>query len=303
MRKGRLELPRVAPLAPKASASTNFATFALDAMSDPHVLSSRALYPQAISDWNSVGATNTVPDTLFPRSEIGCPVPFFAYICGMAEDTEHHGMNVASLRRSATGFALDRDDLDDDPIVQFEDWFRYACENVALDPNAVALSSVDSSMRPSSRTVLLKSFDEKGFVFYTNYESRKAAEIAENPNVSLLFFWAEPARQVKIRGRAEKIPTSESLAYFLSRPRGSQIGAWVSAQSSVISSRSLLEAKFQEIKRKFKNKDVSLPSFWGGYRVVPEEIEFWQGRRNRLHDRFQYTKQADGTWMIERLAP
>ena len=212
-------------------------------------------------------------------------------------------MDVAALRRSATGFALDRDDLEDDPIVQFEDWFRYACETVALDPNAVALSTVDSEMRPSSRTVLLKSFDERGFVFYTNYDSKKAAQIEENPNVSLLFFWSEAARQVKIRGTAERIPTAESLAYFLSRPRGSQIGAWVSAQSSVISSRSLLENKFQEIKQKFRDKDVSLPSFWGGYRVVPDQIEFWQGRRNRLHDRFEYTKQDDGSWSIVRLAP
>jgi pyridoxamine 5'-phosphate oxidase len=150
---------------------------------------------------------------------------------------------------------------------------------------------------------LLKSFDEDGFVFYTNYESKKAAHIEENPNVSLLFFWADAARQVKIRGKAEKIPAKESLAYFLSRPRGSQIGAWVSAQSSIISSRSLLEEKFQEIKQKFKDKKVPLPSFWGGYRVIPDEIEFWQGRRNRLHDRFQYTKQEDGSWAIERLAP
>jgi pyridoxamine 5'-phosphate oxidase len=219
------------------------------------------------------------------------------------QNQEHHGMNVGGLRRSGTGFALDRDDLDDDPIVQFESWFRYACETVPMDPNAMTISTVDSQGRPSSRTVLLKSFDDDGFVFYTNYESRKAADIAGNPNVSLLFFWSEAARQVKIRGVAEKISAKESLAYFLSRPRGSQIGAWVSAQSSVISSRALLESKFQEIKRKFKDKDVSLPSFWGGYRIVPDQIEFWQGRRNRLHDRFEYMKQDDGSWTIERLAP
>ncbi len=222
----------------------------------------------------------------------------------MSDDTNiHHGMDVAALRRSATGFALDRDDLDDDPIVQFEEWFRYACDTVPMDPNAFILSTVDSLHRPSSRTVLLKSFDERGFVFYTNYESKKAEHIEDNPSVSLIFFWSEAARQVKIRGKAEKIPTSESLKYFLSRPRGSQIGAWVSAQSSVISSRSLLESKFQEIKQKFRDKEVPLPSFWGGYRVVPDQVEFWQGRRNRLHDRFQYTKQDDGSWSIERLAP
>ncbi len=221
----------------------------------------------------------------------------------MPDDSKHHGMDVAALRRSATGFALDRDDLDADPIVQFEEWFRYACETVPMDPNAFVVSTVDSHNRPSSRTVLLKSFDENGFVFYTNYDSKKAQHIEKNPYVSMLFFWSEASRQVKIRGKAEKLPAADSIAYFLTRPRGSQIGAWVSTQSSVISSRSLLEAKFQEIKKKFKGKDVPLPSFWGGYRVVPDQVEFWQGRRNRLHDRFEYTKQDDGSWTIERLAP
>lgn len=216
---------------------------------------------------------------------------------------DHHGMNVSGLRRSATGFVLDREDLEEDPVVQFEDWFRYACETVPMDPNAVAVSTVDSKGRPSSRTVLLKYFDEKGFVFFTNYESKKATQIDSNPYVSMLFFWSDAARQVKIRGKAERIPTAETLKYFMSRPRGSQIGAWVSAQSSVVTSRSLLENKFQEIKQKFSKNEIPLPSFWGGYRVVPDEIEFWQGRRNRLHDRFQYTKQDDDSWSIERLAP
>jgi pyridoxamine 5'-phosphate oxidase len=165
------------------------------------------------------------------------------------------------------------------------------------------LSTVDGENRPTCRTVLLKSFDENGFVFYTNYESNKAQHIEANPNVAMLFFWSDSARQVRIRGRAERMSAAETLKYFVSRPRGSQIGAWVSAQSSVISSRSLLETKFQEIKTKFKNKEVPLPSFWGGYRVVPDVIEFWQGRRNRLHDRFQYSRQDDGSWTIERLAP
>lgn len=216
---------------------------------------------------------------------------------------EHHGMDVGAMRRSATGLALERKDLATDPIVQFEAWFSHACDSIPLDPNAMSLSTVDAAGRPSSRTVLLKSFDECGFVFYTNYESRKAVDMAGNPNVALLFFWPPLARQVRISGTAARVPASESLSYFLTRPRGSQLGAWVSTQSSVISSRSLLEAQFQALKDKFVNKEVPLPSFWGGYRVMPEQMEFWQGRSNRLHDRFQYTKQADGSWTIERLAP
>jgi len=212
-------------------------------------------------------------------------------------------MNVSGLRRSATGFVLDREDLAADPIVQFEDWFGHACDTVPMDPNAVSISTVDGENRPSSRTVLLKYFDEDGFVFFTNFDSKKAEHIDANPNVAMLFFWSDAARQVKIRGKAERIPAKETLKYFMSRPRGSQIGAWVSAQSSVITSRSLLESKFQEMKQKFRNKEIPVPSFWGGYRVVPEEVEFWQGRRNRLHDRFQYKKQEDGSWAIERLAP
>lgn len=211
-------------------------------------------------------------------------------------------MDVSDLRRSKTCAALERHDLDDDPMRQFERWFKHACENVPLEPNAMALSTVDESNRPSSRTVLLKYFDDNGFVFFTNLESKKAGHIAANPAVSLLFFWAASGRQVKITGLASKIPTKETLKYFMTRPRGSQIGAWVSAQSSVISSRAILENKFTEIRQKFAGKQVPLPSFWGGYRVVPEQIEFWQSRRNRLHDRFLYTKKDDG-WSIERLAP
>ncbi len=212
-------------------------------------------------------------------------------------------MDVSDLRRSATGFALEREDLDDDPIEQFEEWFSYACETVPMDPNAFSIATVDREGRPSSRTVLLKYFDENGFVFFSNYGSEKAKHIESNPHVAMLFFWSEAARQVKIRGTAEKVPTSETLKYFATRPRGSQIGAWVSAQSSVISSRALLETEFRRLKDKFRDKEVPLPSFWGGYRVVPQEIEFWQGRRNRLHDRFRYTLEDDGRWSIARLAP
>jgi pyridoxamine 5'-phosphate oxidase len=171
-----------------------------------------------------------------------------------------------------------------------------------MDPNAMTLSTADADNRPASRTVLLKYFDERGLVFFTNLESRKATHIAGNAHVALLFFWRELGRQVSIRGTAARIPTRETLRYFATRPRGSQIGAWVSAQSSIISTRSLLEAKFEELRQKFRDKEIPLPSFWGGYRVVPLEIEFWQGRDNRLHDRFLYTRQDDD-WRIDRLAP
>lgn len=213
------------------------------------------------------------------------------------------GMDVSSLRRSSIGPTLEREDLDDDPIRQFEAWFRAACESDQLDPNAMSLATVDDAGRPASRTVLLKYFDAGGLVFFTNLSSSKSAQIAGNANVSLLFFWPTLARQVSIRGTAARIPNKETLRYFITRPRGSQIGAWVSMQSSVITSRSLLEAKFDEMKRKFANKEVPLPSFWGGYRVIPCEFEFWQGRKNRLHDRFFYSFDDDGGWNIERLSP
>ena len=211
-------------------------------------------------------------------------------------------MDVSDLRRSVEDRALEREDLDDNPINQFEAWFGEACDVVELEPNAFALSTVNEAGRPSSRTVLLKYFDEAGFVFFTNYASDKAVDIGNNPNVSMLFYWRELGRQLKVVGTAERIPTAETLKYFMTRPRGSQIGAWVSHQSHIITSRSILETKFNEMKQKFANKDVPVPDFWGGYRVVPTRIEFWQGRNNRLHDRFLYTRDGDG-WEIERLAP
>ena len=221
-----------------------------------------------------------------------------------SDDSAHAGgMDVSELRSSKTGASLEREDLNDDPIVQFEGWFREACNAGDIDPNAMGLATVDETNRPTMRTVLLKYFDERGFVFFTNLDSAKAAHIENNAEVALLFFWRELGRQVKIQGAAAKVPTRETLKYFASRPRGSQIGAWVSAQSSIITSRSLLEARFDEMKRKFANKEIPLPSFWGGYRVAPVEIEFWQGRDNRLHDRFLYRIQDDDTWSIDRLAP
>ena len=215
---------------------------------------------------------------------------------------KHAGMDVSDLRRSVTDRELNRENLDANPLLEFEAWFKLACELDRSDPNAMSITTVDEHGRPYARTVLLKSFDERGLVFYTNYESRKARHIAANPNVALLFFWSELGRQIGIRGTAEKMSATESLRYFASRPRGSQLGAWVSPQSSVITSRSLLKNKFEELRQKFENKDIPLPSFWGGYRIVPREFEFWQGRDDRLHDRFLYTRHGDD-WRLERLAP
>ncbi len=196
---------------------------------------------------------------------------------------------------------MSRADLAPDPVAQFRRWFTQALEAQIVEPNAMVLGTTDGR-RPSARSVLLKAYDERGFVFFTNYESRKAQEIASNDRVSLLFPWYPLERQVSILGRAERISTTESLAYFASRPHGSRLGAWVSQQSSVITSRQLLEMKLEEIKKKFADREVPLPSFWGGFRVVPSEIEFWQGRENRLHDRFRYTP-AGTDWTIERLSP
>ncbi|MCB0588861.1 MAG: pyridoxamine 5'-phosphate oxidase [Phaeodactylibacter sp.] len=212
-------------------------------------------------------------------------------------------MDLAALREEYTREGLSRKNLDKDPFQQFEHWFRQALNSEVVTPNAMSLATVASSGQPSQRTVLLKYFDEEGLVFFTNYESRKAREIAGNPQVSLLFYWPELERQVHIAGRSEQVSAGESLKYFMSRPRGSQIGAWVSNQSSVIGSRQLLMAKFEELKRKFRNHEVPLPSFWGGYRVAPSSFEFWQGRPNRLHDRFLYSRRENGGWGLERLAP
>ena len=206
-------------------------------------------------------------------------------------------------RSEYTRAALDQASLKPSPLDQFALWFQEAMDAGLAEPNAMSLATAGADQRPLARTVLLKSYDERGFVFYTNLESRKARQMADNPNVSLLFPWLALERQVIVCGAAEKVSTAETLAYFITRPRGSQLGAWVSAQSSVITTRSLLEQKWEEMKRKFGEGQVPLPSFWGGYRVVPREIEFWQGRPNRLHDRFLYTREAGGAWNIARLAP
>lgn len=198
---------------------------------------------------------------------------------------------------------LHRHDLDPNPVRQFASWFEDVQRAGYRMPNAVTLATVSPDGQPSMRMVLLKMFDEQGFVFYTNYESRKAKEIAENPKVALHFPWHDLERQVIITGTAEKVSTAESVKYFLTRPKGSQIGAWVSNQSSVISSRQALMMKFEEMKRKFEHGEVPLPSSWGGYRIAPTSFEFWQGQKSRLHDRFRYTPDGLGGWKIARLAP
>lgn len=213
-------------------------------------------------------------------------------------------MDVGSLRREFLKYGLSRKELHDDPLQQFARWFDQARQTDMPDPTAMILATVGSDGQPSQRTVLLKYFDENGFVFYTNYESRKAREMAENARVSLLFLWMELERQIKICGTAEKVSAAESAKYFLSRPKESQLAAWVSSQSHRLSSRQILMQKFQEMKQKIGEGKIPVPSFWGGYRVIPHQVEFWQGRENRLHDRFVYSKNPESAlWTIERLAP
>ncbi len=212
-------------------------------------------------------------------------------------------MQLAEMRRNYAARALDLADLDANPFAQFDNWMREAIETQVIEPNAMTLATADAAGRPAVRTVLLKGFDERGFVFYSNYESAKARDLAANPKVALLFPWLALERQVSAMGIAQKITATESLKYFLSRPRESQIGAWASRQSEVISTRALLESKFAEMKARFANGEIPLPDQWGGYRVTPQSFEFWQGRPNRLHDRFKYTLQSDGSWTIARLMP
>ncbi|MCS7008420.1 MAG: pyridoxamine 5'-phosphate oxidase [Chthoniobacterales bacterium] len=211
-------------------------------------------------------------------------------------------MPLSEMRRDYHRGALRRENLPNCPFTFFRQWFEEARSANIAEPNAMILSTADASGFVLSRAVLLKAYDERGFVFFTNYHSRKAEHIAQNPNVSLLFPWFDLERQVIICGKAEKISTAESIAYFMSRPFGSRIGAWVSQQSKVISTRALLETKFHELVQKFANGEVPKPDWWGGYRVCPTTIEFWQGGPNRIHDRFEYRKTPTG-WEIVRLQP
>ncbi len=211
-------------------------------------------------------------------------------------------MDLRDHRQEYIKMSLELENLDENPIVQFEKWFQEATTADVPEPNAMTLATVGKNLLPSIRIVLLKLFDQKGFVFFTNYGSSKAKQIEENPQAALHFAWLGVERQIKIEGRIEKISTAESLKYFLSRPKGSQLGAWVSHQSDIISSRSILENKFNEMKNKFLKGSLPFPSFWGGYVVKPVKIEFWQGGKDRLHDRFEYSLE-NGKWTINRLAP
>ena len=212
-------------------------------------------------------------------------------------------VNPEAFRDAAMAHGLAEEELDADPILQFQRWFEQTIAQDIPEPNAMSLATVDGDGQPYLRTVLLKLYDRQGFVFFTNYESRKSHQIGANPRVALLFPWVALARQVHIVGSARRIPAAESLKYFATRARGSQIGAWASPQSRVITSRSLLEQKVAEMQRRFAEGEIPLPDFWGGYRVEPTQIEFWQGRSSRLHDRFRYRRGADGEWVVERLAP
>jgi pyridoxamine 5'-phosphate oxidase len=214
-------------------------------------------------------------------------------------------MSLADLRREYNFGGLRRADLDANPIAQFQKWFAQAETALAknqLDVNAVTLATADKNGFPSARIVLLKGLDERGFIFFTNYDSRKGRELTENPQVALNFFWPELERQVAVAGTVERSSRAESAKYFHSRPRGSQLAAWTSEQSTAVPDRAVLEAKWHELEGRFPG-EIPLPENWGGFILHPQRIEFWQGRPSRLHDRFSYTRQPDGGWKIERLAP
>jgi pyridoxamine 5'-phosphate oxidase len=209
---------------------------------------------------------------------------------------------IADLRKDYTLKGMQETDIDPNPFGQFQQWFDKAREAQLIEPNAMTLATTTNG-KPSARIVLLKDFDTRGFVFYTNYNSYKGQDLSENPQASLVFWWAELERQVRICGRVEKVSENESDEYFYSRPLNSRLGAWASNQSEIICDRDVLEQRFQELQNKYKDGNVPRPQHWGGFRVIPTEIEFWQGRSSRLHDRLRYHQLDNGSWKIERLSP
>ncbi|WP_434095220.1 pyridoxamine 5'-phosphate oxidase [Streptomyces flaveolus] len=220
-------------------------------------------------------------------------------------DSDAVPFDLPSMRKQYRADGLAESELAATPLEQFARWFKQAAtEGGLFEPNAMVVSTADAEGRPSSRTVLLKHFDEQGFVFYTNYDSRKARELGENPHVSLLFPWHPMARQVIVTGVARRTGRDETAAYFRTRPHGSQLGAWASVQSAVVPGRDALDSAYAELAARYpEGERVPVPPHWGGFRVAPRAVEFWQGRENRLHDRLRYVAQADGSWRVERLAP
>ncbi|WYM02297.1 MAG: pyridoxamine 5'-phosphate oxidase [Gloeotrichia echinulata CP02] len=210
---------------------------------------------------------------------------------------------IADLRKDYSLEGLNETDVNNNPFIQFTKWFQQALAAQLPEPNAMTIATATPDGKPAARMVLLKDFDERGFVFFTNYNSRKGQELAENPQAALVFWWVELERQVRICGRVEKISENESDKYYDSRPENSRLGAWVSNQSEVIESREVLEQRWQDFQRRYDNQDIPRPPHWGGLRVIPAEIEFWQGRPSRLHDRLLYTRLDHGSWKIERLSP
>lgn len=212
-------------------------------------------------------------------------------------------MSLAEHRKDYSLAGLLEKDLARDPFRQFEKWFQEAEGAKVIEPNAMTVATATKDGRPSARTALLKGVDGRGFVFFTNYESRKGRELAENPHATLVFPWLALERQVIVEGTVTKASREESEAYFHSRPHASQLGAWVSQQSSIVANRAVLEEGYKAVERKYAGRPVPIPPHWGGFRLAPERVEFWQGRRSRLHDRLRYVRDKDGSWSVERLSP